>query len=200
MQVATPQTPAPMTTSAPMTILAPPTVTVQLPEIPTSQAQYSASIPSSSAPVSLSVSDTPAPSHPPSAPQSASQATASTDTALRETSFNQFAPPPEDVEDNCEFKAEAVPEIVTIKDEPMSDHSALLPTETLHHLMNTLHSNEENIGVSNLVTTAQPSSLQSTFLDKANNPLSMLTLSNSNISSLFPVSDSLPGSSRGGEL
>ena len=99
-----------------------------------------------------------------------------------------------------EVKSESmIPEVVTIKDEPMNDSSSLLPTDTLHHLMDTLQSNEDNIRVNNLVTTAQPS----TFLDKANNPLSMLTLSTAtnNVSSLFPGSDdNMPGSSRGTEL
>ena len=183
--------------------------TSQMPASPVAP-QYSASIPTSSVPVSLSVQDMPAPSHPTSAPQSTCQTTTTSsdhDTTDRDTSsYSQFAPPPDDDEDNAmgEFKAEAIPEIVMIKDEPMSsnDSSALLPQETLHHLMNTLQSNEENIGVSNLVTTAQPSSLPSTFLDKTNNPLSMLTLSNTtaNINNLFPGSDNMPGSSRGGDL
>ena len=83
--------------------------------------------------------------------------------------------------------------------------SQLLPQSTINQLMNTLQSNEDNIGVANLVTTAQPSSLSSTFLDKTNNPLSMLSLSNttSSINNLFPgnsAGDAMPGSSRGGEL
>ena len=45
--------------------------------------------------------------------------------------------------------------------------SSLLPQNTLDHLMNTIQSNEGNVGVANLVTTAQPS----TFLGKANSNL-----------------------------
>jgi len=110
-----------------------------------------------------------------------------------------------------EIKAEGVPEIVTIKDEivePMQTASCLeplLPQDTINQLMNSIAQNEENIGIANLVTTAQPSSLSSTFLDKSNNPLSMLSLSNtaSNLNNLMSgslLTDSLPGSSRGGEL
>ena len=42
--------------------------------------------------------------------------------------------------------------------------SSLLPQNTLDHLMNTIQSNEGNVGVANLVTTAQPS----TFLASSN--------------------------------
>ena len=67
-------------------------------------------------------------------------------------------------------------EVIQIKEEP--EPSSLLSTECLQQLMNSVTRNEENISIQNFVTTAQPSSLPPSFLDRNTNPLSMLSLSN----------------------
>ena len=169
---------------------------------------YSAHIPTSSLPVSSPITDTPAPTHPAPVPRSSPQPTASSVTTSRDTSYSsQFAPPAEESDETTtgEFYSEAVvPELVIIGDEYVEhmqmrsgESSSLLPQETLHPL-----TNEENIILSNLVTTTQPSPLPSTILDKANSPLSMLALSDNlnNLSPGYEGRDSMPGSSKDGDL